>query len=487
MRIIYFDIDSLRPDHMSCYGYERKTTPNIDKIAEAGMRFNRCYCASSPCVPSRASFISGRFGINHGALTHWGPGCDFHYPEGDGHSKEIPFFTRYLRNAGYRTVTFSSFGDRHHAWWYFAGWNEVHTHTLKEGNENADEVNAAVIPWLKRHGKEDNYFLHIQYWDPHTNYTYPKEYFEQWKDAPTQAFPDEATIAEHRKASFPRSATFLHWGGSYPETMPPQIRSRSDFDHMINGYDGGVNYMDKHIGEILKTLRELGIEEEVCFVISADHAEALGEHGVYMEHGSATEAVHHIPLIIKVPGVTKPGSVYDGFVYNVDVIATITELVGLDVPSGWDGKSFLPALHGEPFEGRDHLVLDHALYVCQRAVRDKKWYFIRTYHTGLYDFDEVMLYDMENDPYQTTNVADRHPEVLREMDYRLNQWLQENMRKPGFRYDPMQKVIESGPWRYLTVSDWVKRLRREGWTDAARRLEEKYAGLSVKSDFVEII
>ncbi|WP_330999637.1 sulfatase-like hydrolase/transferase [Cohnella fermenti] len=125
MRIIYLDIDSLRPDHMGSYGYPRNTTPNLDIIADQGARFNHCYCASSPCVPSRASFMSGRFAQNHGALTHWGPGYDFYYPEGDGHSLKYPFFTRHLREAGYKAVTFSSFGDRHHAWWYFAGWNET--------------------------------------------------------------------------------------------------------------------------------------------------------------------------------------------------------------------------------------------------------------------------------------------------------------------------------------------------------------------------
>ncbi|MFE5321931.1 sulfatase [Paenibacillus sp. NPDC056579] len=475
MRIIYLDIDSLRPDHMGCYGYNRNTTPNIDSIASKGVRFNSCYCASSPCVPSRASFVSGRFGINHGALTHWGPGGEFQYPEGDGHSREVPFFTRYLREAGMKTVTFSSFGDRHHAWWYFAGWNEVHTHSLKEGNENADEVNDAVIPWLKQHGKEDNYFLHIQYWDPHTFYTYPIEYMEQWKDTPVKPFPDEAAIASQQKDSFPRSATFLHWGDSYPATMPGRISNRDDFKHAVDGYDGGISYMDRHVGQLLDTLRELGIEDEVSFVISADHGESMGEQGIYIEHASATEAVHHLPLIMTVPGMTQQGQAIDGFVYNVDVIATIAELAGLEVPSGWDGKSFLPALRGEHWEGRDYLVMDHALYVCQRAVRDARWYFIRTYHPGLYlHFDEVTLYDMENDPNQTVNVADQYPDIVKEMDHRLTQWQHEQARKPGYKVDPMQKVIETGPWKYLSAEDWIRRLDRKGWSEAADQLRRTY-------------
>ncbi|WP_248926054.1 sulfatase [Paenibacillus hamazuiensis] len=483
MRIIYIDIDSLRPDHMGCYGYHRNTTPNIDQIAAEGARFNDCYCASSPCVPSRASFMSGRFGVNHGALTHWGPGCEFEYPEGDGHSETVPFFTRYLRKAGYKTVSFSSFGDRHHAWWYFAGWNEMHTHSLKEGNEDANEVNDAVIPWLKAHGKEDNYFLHIQYWDPHTLYTYPKEYADQWIGEPVKAFPDEETIQEHRKASFPRSATFLHWADRFPETMPEQIRNRDDFAHLINGYDGGIYYMDKHIGQLLETLEELGIRDEVCFIISADHAESMGEHGVYMEHANASESVHHIPLIVKVPGLTQPGQVVDGFIYNVDVIASIVDMAGLPIPSGWDGQSFVPALKGEHWQGRDYLVMDHALYVCQRAVRDRKWSYIRTYHTGLFDFPEVSLFDMENDPYQTNNVASMYPDVVKEMDHRLMEWMQEHVYRAGRKVDPLQKVIETGPWKYMTVDDWVRRLHRDGWHESAEILALKYGSESLRSAY----
>jgi arylsulfatase A-like enzyme len=380
-----------------------------------------------------------------------------------------------LRKAGYKTVTFSSFGDRHHAWWFFAGWNEVHTHTLKEGNEDAHEVNRAVIPWLKRHGKEDNYFLHIQYWDPHSLYTCPKQYADQWQGVPAVEFPSEEVIREHQKDVFPRSAAFLHTVRHIPETMPEKIRNRDDFVHLINGYDGAVNYMDKHVGELLDTLRELGIEDEVCFIISADHGESMGEQGIYMEHASATEAVHHVPLILKIPGVVQPGTVCDAFVYNVDVIATITELVGLPVPSGWDGRSFLPMLKGLNDTKRDYVVLDHGLYTCQRAVRDSKWHFIRTYHPGLYRFDPVTLYDMENDPHQLVNVADRYPEVVKEMDYRIAEWVQQNLAKHGHRGDPMQKVIETGPFKYVTPGGWAQRLRTEGREEVAEELLAKYS------------
>ena len=323
MRIIYIDVDSLRPDHMGCYGYIRNTTPHIDRIAKKGMRFDSCYISSSPCVPSRASFISGRFAINHGAMTHWGPGSEYYYPVDDVHSREFPFLSRYLRNAGYRTVTFSNFADRHMSWWFLAGWEETHTPTLKSGAIDADEVNQAVIPWLKQHGTEENYFLHIQYWDPHTFYTYPRSFFEQWNDSPVKEFPSQQDIERHQQDSFFRSAKYLHQNNDYTELMPEKIENRSDLKHLIDGYDGGISYMDYHIGELLKVLNDLGIEDEVCFIISADHGESMGEQGIYMDHMNATESVHRVPLIMTIPGVTPPGQNVDGFVYNVDVRSPI--------------------------------------------------------------------------------------------------------------------------------------------------------------------
>ena len=77
MRILYLDLDSLRPDHLGCYGYHRDTSPNIDRIAREGVTFTECYCSDSPCLPSRTALMSGRFGIHTGAVTHGGTAADF--------------------------------------------------------------------------------------------------------------------------------------------------------------------------------------------------------------------------------------------------------------------------------------------------------------------------------------------------------------------------------------------------------------------------
>lgn len=479
MRIVYFDIDSLRPDHLGCYGYSRNTSPNIDKLAKDSTIFNNAYCVTSPCVPSRTSLVSARYGINNGVMTHWGEGCNFCYPEGDFHSEEMPLFTRYLREAEHRTITFSSFADRHHAWWFFGGWNEVHTHTLKVGNEDADEVNDAVLPWIKEHGLEENYFLHIQYWDPHAAYTYPKEYKEQFDQEPVKSFPDEATIEKQQKDAHPRSAQFLHWSTNYDalpqDTMPEKITNRQDYKKLIDGYDGGISYMDKYLGEIIEAYRELGIEEDICFIITADHAESFGEQGVYLEHGMASKSVHHIPLIVRMPKNQRIKQQANQFIYNVDVMSTVADMLKLPIPSGWDGQSFLPTLRGEEMEGKEYLILEHGLYACQRAVVDEKWFYLYTYHEGFYDIEPEILYDLNKDPHQMFNVIEENPEMKRIMRERLNKWVSDCLEKNQIKKDPMRDIIASGgPFRYLRAKDWVHRLQKSGWKEAAKMYADKY-------------
>ena len=121
----------------------------MDEVAREGVAFTRAYCSDSPCMPSRAALFSGRLGIKNGVVTHWGPGSEMRFP-GWGHIYETrqPMLMRLLRQNGWDTVSFSSFADRHQAFWFTAGWSELHTFTLKGGSEDANEVNAAALPWL---------------------------------------------------------------------------------------------------------------------------------------------------------------------------------------------------------------------------------------------------------------------------------------------------------------------------------------------------
>ena len=409
MRIIYFDIDTLRPDHLGCYGYSRDTSPNIDQIARDGVIFSHSYTSDSPCVPSRAALISGRFGVHNGVVTHWGPGSTFRFPSYDSgtdheFSGDSPLFSRYLRQFGMRTISFSSFADRHKTPWFMAGWNEVHTFTLKEGNENADEVYNAVLPWLKHYGAQDNYFLHVHFWDPHRNYTMPPEWADLFRDDDMPLWPDQALIDAQQATDYALCSASELWRDtnvSPVAAMPNHIVTENDLRRLINGYDGAIRYADHHIGLILQVLEQLGVLNDTAIIVSADHGESLGEHGVYANHVDATEAAQRVPLIVRWPQ-GRHHAVAHRFIYQMDLISTICELLGIPIPVGWEGESFADAISGQNSRTpRDHLIWGHGLYTCQRAVRTDRWLFIRTYHPGLYAWEPETLYDMQNDVHET--------------------------------------------------------------------------------------
>jgi choline-sulfatase len=463
MKIIYIDIDSMRPKHFGTYGYHRNTTPNMDKIAEQGVRFNRAYCASSPCVPSRASFASGLFGIHSGVVTHWGAGCDFQ----GGNQFNRPMFIRLLRSQGYKLATFSSFADRHDAFWFMAGWNEVHTHTMKKGNEDADEVMEAVLPWLEKNAMEDDYLLHLQLWDPHRNYTMPVKYQGMFKDTPPPVWPDEKAIEEHQNNYAPFSALNLFPHGenkSNSPAIPDRIRNKADFKAFVDAYDGSIRFMDEQLGRLFQMLEDLGVMEDTAIIISGDHGEAMGEHGIYGDHVCADEAVHHIPMIVKWPGSKLKNIQREDLVYNVDLTATIVDLLGIQVPDGWDGESFANIIHGEPYKSREYLVWDHGLYSVSRSVRTDEWLMMKTYHPGVVPLEPIELYNMKEDPYMTNNVADQCSDIIKELDHLLQQWYEEQI-SPSEKPDPLPLVVETGPFKYVSKQMWKNHLQKIGRTD----------------------
>ena len=166
----------------------------------------------------------------------------------------------------------------------------------------------------------------------------------------------------------------------------------------------------------------------------------MGEHGIYGDHVCADECIHRIPLVIKWPGVTPPGSTCSDLLYNVDLSATLIDLAGGEVPQYYDGRSFAEGLATGQCRLHDYLVWGHGLYTLQRAVRTPDHLMIRTYDDFGYRFDPVVLYDMGSDPNQTRNLAGDEPEILHRMDHYLSEWLHEQRVKPYAIPDPLEVV-----------------------------------------------
>ncbi|MCL4446716.1 MAG: sulfatase [Actinobacteria bacterium] len=485
MRILYCDVDTLRADHTGPYGYQRRVTPNLDELAVDSVVFDSCYCSDSPCSPSRAALTSGQFGITTGAIANFGPAGDIRMFERTRHA---PFFGGYLYRNGIYTASISCFPERHMSYWFLGNFREWMKPSLSNGDdEDAGVVTSKAVDWLRRHGRDEDWFLQVHFWDPHIPYMEPKKWFDlaaQSGDPP--AWPDGDTIASHREFYGPHSALDLYEGdGSWSvppasspnsTTMPDAIEGRDDFIKMANGYDGAVLYWDHHLGQLMETLEELGIRDETAVVVASDHGESLGENGCYGDHPMANEATHHVPMIVRWPGVTdslEPNQRHvDGLVYHIDLCPTICDLLGLAIPPGWDGESFAAGVRGQEFKGRDHLILSHGSYTYQRAVRTREHLYVRTLHPGCWRLDQEQLYAIDRDRHMTNNLADDEP-LRTELSGLLDTWRSEHCTLSGELPDPMEAGRYEGPSDAFSVERYLLRLEQTGRSHLADDLRSR--------------
>jgi arylsulfatase A-like enzyme len=487
MNVLYLDIDSLRPDHLGSYGYHRRTSPNIDRIAQRGSRFENCYASDVPCLPSRTALFSGMFGIHNGAINHGGAAAT-PFNEGRGRWFRSRLAENCWMNAlgklGYRRATISSFAERHSAFHFYAGFNDI-CNTGKNGAETADEVLPEALGWLDRHGRADKWFLHVNLWDPHTAYRTPASFGNPFKDDPLPAWYTEQVRQQHWNGCGPHSAREVASYGTTEEEwkvaerwprQPVTIDSMEKARMVFDGYDCGVLYADEHIGRLLNKLADLNVLDDTAVLISADHGENLGEFNIYGDHQTADQFTCHIPLIASLPGIGKPGRVEQGLIYNLDFAATLVELLGGEVPPTWDGRSFAAAFRGGQTLGRDDLVLSQGAWSCQRSVRFDRWIYIRSYHDGYHAFPDEMLFDLASDPHEQHDVAAQNPQVVADARARLQRWHDAMMRSAHTPIDPMKTVLEEGgPFHCREqLPAYLKRLRETGRGRWADLLESKH-------------
>jgi len=469
MRILYVDLDTLRADHLGCYGYHRMTSPNIDAVAAEGVRFNNYYCSDAPCLPSRTALMTGRFGIHTGVVNHGGLAADMRT---EGASRSFADRLRHeslpamLRKAGLKTVSISPFAERHSAWSFYAGFSEMHN-TGKGGMESAEDVTPTVMKWIRANAKDDNWFLHINYWDPHTPYRAPAEFGNPFESDPLPEWLTEDVLKQHLKKVGPHSAREIAMydnstNPAYPR-HPGEIKNMDDLRRMIDGYDCGIRYMDEHLGRVFDALRQQGVWDDLVVIISADHGENLGELGIYGEHATADHGTCRIPMIVRWPGQHTGQD--NGLHYNLDLGPTLAEMLGVEPSPSWDGCSFAPALREGAECGRDYLVISQCAHVCQRSVRIGPWLYVRTYHDGYHLFPDEMLFNVAADPHEEYDLAPGHPEVCREAVYRLNEWHDRMMKTMTYDVDPLWTVIrEGGPFhargQLKRYCEWLEKTGR---------------------------
>jgi arylsulfatase A-like enzyme len=349
------------------------------------------------------------------------------------------------------------------------------------GLENADEVCALALDWIERHRHLPAWFLHIHLWDPHTPYRAPESFGAPFVSEALPSWLSDEVRARHFEGVGPHSAREVvgfstdYPYGVYPR-QPRHMPSMLEVRAMFDGYDTGVRFADEQLGKLFERLRELGLDDQTAIVVSADHGETLGELNVYSDHHTADEHTSHVPCLLRWPGLAPRR--FQSLCYQVDVAATVIDLLGGSVPAHWDGCSLAPALRSATDVGRDALVITQGAWTCQRALRWDKWIAISTLHDGYHDFPAWMLFDLITDPHEQHNLAAAEPDLIRLAEATLEHWETQAIRRNPQGRDPLQTVLaEGGPSHTRgQLAAYLERLRATGRSQLAERLALAHPG-----------
>ena len=317
--VVLVSIDSLRSDHVHCYGYPRPTSPTLDRLAAEGVRFATAYSVSSWTLPAHATVLTGRYPFSHGAIE-----------ANRRISPQIPTLATQLGGRGFKTGGFVSYEFMRRRYGFHLGFDHYDDFTT-DLNTEAEErkartgpiLNQQIIPWVEAH-RDQPFFLFVHYFDVHWDYDPPPPYDTMF-DADYQG---------------PDLRPFLHNPAIRPG-MP-----KRHLDHLIALYDGEIRFTDDVVREVIDSLDRLGIGQDTLLIITADHGDEFFEHGDVGHTRTLYEEVLRIPLIVRWPKGIPGGHTVDLPVSLVDLAPTVYELLGLDPPPGLEGQSLAPLLLG---------------------------------------------------------------------------------------------------------------------------------------------
>ncbi|MFB6295301.1 MAG: sulfatase, partial [Halobacteriales archaeon] len=405
---------------LGCYGAEYET-PNVDALADTGVRCTDWHGGAPVCSPSRASLLTGRYPANAGVRDNVGPDLDM-----SGLPADQPTLPSVLHDAGYRTGAFGK--------WHLGGATDT-----RPGAHGFEEFFGHVAGCV-------DYYSHVFYypmafdagdpvhdlWDGEEEVWHNGEYL-------TELITDRATEFVENNADEQFFAYVPYNAPHYPCHAPMEYMERfADLDDERQIVAGMVAAVDDGVGRILDALERTGQRDDTVVVFTSDHGHSreswmhLDGSGDPFDGGSAGPFRGHkkslfeggirVPAIVNYPGVLDGGVEFDGLASHVDLLPTLAECCGVDVPSGLDGRSLLGAMRGDE-------ALDRTLFWerddwerCQVAVRDDDWKLVVNARESTTEPSDVHLSNLARDPGESTNLADEEPERVEELSGRLAEW-----------------------------------------------------------------
>src|SRR5712691_834859 len=361
--VVVITIDTLRADHLGCYGDQQIRTPNIDSLAADSVRFERAYTPVPVTLPAHTVLFTGTYPLLSG----------IHDFSANKLSPAQPTLASVLKEQGYTTgavigsaVLDSRFGLNRGFDFYYDhfDFNRLQESNLDEMERPGNVVADTALDWLAKNNQK-KFFLWMHLYDPHFPYRPPAPYSDQYKDRP---------------------------------------------------YDGEIAFADSQVGRLIRFLKDKGLYQNTIIVLTGDHGESLGEHGEKTHGFFIYNATLHIPVILHLPGQRLVNSVPE-LVSLADLMPTVLQALKVDVPSQVQGRNLLPVmteknedqsqvLYAETFLPRLHFNWSEL-----RGLETKNYHFI--------DAPKPELYDLAKDPGETQNLYPTKKAVAEEMRARL--------------------------------------------------------------------
>lgn len=421
MKVIMISLDTMRADRLGCYGYTLPTSPYIDRIAAEGVLFENAFAADIPTEVAHTDIFTGKVGLRTGVVAH-GSNMSF-LP------KSVDWLPTLLKKADILTGAVDNMYQLQE--WFARGYRYYINSSGNRRWIDGRTVTDLAKPWIHSH-KDDDFFLFLHYWDPHTPYLPPEQYIPYFypssKDpyAPSNIGMDPA----YNHVAYP-FFKHHHYEQLGPVTDPNYINAL---------YDAEVRYLDDLLKELDAFLSDEGIRDDTLLILFGDHGESFTEHSIYWDHCGLYEQSVHVPMIMRWPGRIPSGRRVSGMVQQVDLMPTVLEAFQLNVPDQIDGKSLWPSLEGIMNGTHEEIYLSECAWQAARAVRTEQYKFIRTVDSGPFVRPPKELYDLEVDPAEEHNLIEIQPEIANELEMMLDNWI--NRTLDG-REDPAESVLKA--------------------------------------------
>jgi arylsulfatase A-like enzyme/tetratricopeptide (TPR) repeat protein len=371
-RVVLISIDTCRADHLSCYGFSKKTTPHIDRIAEEGLLFENVVTPAPITLPAHSSLLTGLTPLSHGIHDN----LNYYLPEEKLTLTEILKANGFVTGAVVSAFVLDAKFGLHQGFDSFQD-DFINAYYTASGSERrGDETTEFAMQWLRQH-KDEKFFLFLHYYDPHFPYDPPEPYASQYVNDP---------------------------------------------------YSGEIAFTDHCIGRIMDTLKELGIYHSTLLIIVGDHGEMLGEHGEKQHLFFIYEAALKVPLLVKMPGGLQEPVRVEETVDLIDVAPTVCSLLHIDIPESFQGMSLEPFLKGKkPKTMPRYLYIESMMPTYLGAnpllgVYTSQWKYIQT--------TRPELYHLETDRQEQVNLVKKELKRVRICKSALGKILKEQLADP---------------------------------------------------------